>query len=60
MPVQTFSDYYYYTQRIPEPAWMRIERYAYCDSYVDGMMTQRTRRKKFSIVQSVLGMLLHI
>ncbi len=60
MSMHMIDNYKYLTMQDPKPAWMRNERYEYCESYVSGAMTKKARRRRIPLFSSVMTMLFHI
>lgn len=57
MSMHTIDNYKYFTMQDPQPAWMKNERYEYCDSFISGSMTEKVRRRRIPFLSSIMTML---
>ncbi len=50
-------NYYKYYMKEATPAWMKSERYEYCEPFRSGMLNMKPVRKKKSFIHTLLSAL---
>lgn len=50
-------NYYKYYMKNSTPAWMKSERYEYCEPFHAGMLSMKPVKKKKSFIQTLLAAL---
>ena len=49
-------DYEYYRMRDPQPAWMRNERYEYCEPFESTSLLEKIGLRRLPLVQFLISL----